>query len=53
MGAWQCDQMAWFIFQNLAIYNSENLPNSIRKLPKYVQHFDKYLMNPLKVAKVV
>ena len=38
----QCDQMARLIFQYLAIYNNENLPNSIRKLPKYVQNFAKY-----------
>ena len=38
----QCDQMARLIFQYLGIYNNENLPNSIRKLPKYVQNFAKY-----------
>ena len=49
----QCDQMARLLFQYLAIYNFENLPNSIRSLPKYVQNFSKYLMEPLKFAKVV
>ena len=38
VGGCQCDQMARLIFQHLAIYNIENLPNSIRKLQKW-QHF--------------
>ena len=29
------------------------MPNIIRKLLKYVQNFAKYLMDPLKFAKVV
>ena len=45
--------MARLFVQYLAIYNIENLPNSIWKLPKYVQNFGKYLMDPLKFAKVV
>ena len=53
VGGCQCDQMARLIFQHLAIYNIENLPNSIRKLQKYVQNVAKYLMDPLKFAKVV
>ena len=45
--------MAWLLFQYLAIYNVETLPNNIRNLPKYVQKFAKYLMDPLQFAKVV
>ena len=37
----QCDQMATLLFQYLAIYNNENLTNSIRNLPKYVQNLAK------------
>ena len=33
MGDLQCDQMTRF-FQYLAIYSNENLPNSIKLLPK-------------------
>ena len=35
----QCDQMAGVLLKQLAIYNIENVPNSIRSLPKYVQNF--------------
>ena len=48
----QCDQIARLIFQYWAIYNIENLPNTIGKLPKYVKNFAKYLTDPLKFAKV-
>ena len=40
--------MARLLFQYLAIYNIENVPNKIRNLPKYVQKFSKYLMGVLK-----
>ena len=37
----QCDQMAILIFPYLPICSNENVPNSIQKLPKKVQHFAK------------
>ena len=49
----QCDQMARLLFKHLTIYNVENLPNSIRNLPKYLQKFDEYIMNPLKFNQVI
>ena len=45
--------MARLLFQYLAIYIIENLPNSKRSLPKHVQNFAKYSMDHLKFAKVV
>ena len=33
----QCDQMSSLFFQCLAIYNNENLPYSIRYLPKWIK----------------
>ena len=47
---YQCDQMARLLFQYLAIYNIENLPNSISKLPKNIQNCAKYLMEPFKIC---
>ena len=37
----QCDQIGQIIFQHLAIYISENLPNGIQNLPKLVQNISK------------
>ena len=45
--------MAGFLFKYLTIYNIENLPNTLRSLPKYVQNFAKYQMDPFFFAKVV
>ena len=47
----QCNQMATFFVQYLAIYNNENLPSSIRKLPKLDQYYAKYQINPHKIFK--
>ena len=35
------------IFQHLAIYNDENLPNGIRNLPKSVEHIPKQILTKL------
>ena len=54
VGRIQCDQMVRLLFQYLAIYNNiEIFPNSIKILSKYEQNFAKYLVDPLKFAKVV
>ena len=45
--------MARLLFQYLAFYYIEILPNTIYNLPKYNQNFTKYLMDPLKFTKVV
>ena len=45
--------MARLLFQYLAFNYIENLPNSKHNLPKYDQNISKYLMDPLKFAKVV
>ena len=49
----QCNRMARLLFQNLANYSIENLPNNISNLPEYVQNFAKYLLDHLTFAKVV
>ena len=49
----QWDQMARLFFQNFAIYNIENLHNSISNLQERVQNFAKYLMALLKLSKIV
>ena len=38
----QCDQMARFFIQYLAINNGEKLPKSIKNLPKKVHKLSKY-----------
>ena len=54
VGRIQCDQMVRLLFQYLAIYNNiEIFPNGIRNLSEYAQNFAKYLVDPLKFAKVV
>ena len=35
----QCDHIAQLLAKYLAIYNNENLPNSISILPKWVKYF--------------
>ena len=47
----QCDQMARWFVQYLAIYNNESLPNIIQIYPKYSQHFAKYQIKLIKIAK--
>ena len=43
--------MAILYLQNLPFCNIENVPKSIEKFPKVVQHFAKYLENSQTVAK--
>ena len=42
LGSGQCDQMAIYFFQNLAIQNNEKLPKSIKYLPNEGHNFAKY-----------
>ena len=52
LAAMQCDLMAVFLFQYLAIYNIENVFISISDSTKCVLKFDKYLVVTIKSAKV-
>ena len=36
---WQCDQMIKLLFHNLAIYNTENLPNTYNTFAKVDKKF--------------
>ena len=47
----QCDQMVILFFQFLVIQNTENLPKSIKCLPKQVHNFAKYLIVTQVMAK--
>ena len=38
----QCDQMTRLVIHYLSTYKNENLPNSIKKLPKYDRKLAKF-----------
>ena len=42
VSSWQCDQIEKLVFQYLAIYYNENMPNGQTKFPNDVQKLAKY-----------